>query len=403
MDDLKTASVLVVTSTFPRWRGDAEPLFVYELSRHLSNLGMRVTVLAPRADGAAVAEEWENGIQIVRYPYFFRRWEKLAYDGGILAKLKTQPILYCLIPLFLLGQLWALICLCRTQRFDVIHAHWLFPQGLLALLACSFLRASPRVVVTSHGGDLYGLRGSLMDSLKRWVLKRADVVTVVSQAMRNDVTALTDGEVDSRVVSMGVNLQSVFIPPLAGDRICQSLLFVGRLVEKKGLPILLYSLKDLLTEFPALGLTVVGDGPEREYLQQLAGQLGIANAVNFVGRKQNGELVEFYRAASVFVLPSIVASDGDQEGLGLVSIEAMGCGCPVVAADLPAVKDVVEHEVNGLLFTAGSHQSLTAALRRILLNVDLARSLSLAGRQSVLAKYDWEIVARRYATILKSL
>ena len=285
----------------------------------------------------------------------------------------------------------------------MIHAHWIFPQGLLALLAKKILRSALSVVVTSHGGDLYGLRGSLLAKIKRWVLCRADGVTVVSQAMHDDVLDMTHGQVDCQVVSMGVDLQGTFTPSSTALRRPFSLLFVGRLVEKKGLPVLLRAIQLLMPEYPEIRLTVVGDGPDRQVLEQLVRQLGINGAVEFVGRQKNEMLVLYYRTASVFVLPSIVASDGDQEGLGLVTVEAMGCACPVVASDLPAIRDVVEHESNGLLFNAGNPLSLVAALRMIWSDERLAATLSESGRQSVLAKYDWSRIAKLYGTILAGI
>ena len=158
-----------------------------------------------------------------------------------------------------------------------------------------------------------------------------------------------------------------------------------------------------MPEYPEIRLTVVGDGPDRQVLEQLVRQLGINGAVEFVGRQKNEMLVLYYRTASVFVLPSIVASDGDQEGLGLVTVEAMGCACPVVASDLPAIRDVVEHESNGLLFNAGNPLSLVAALRMIWSDERLAATLSESGRQSVLAKYDWSRIAKLYGTILAGI
>lgn len=395
----KKPSVLVLASTFPRWQGDSEPPFVYELCTRLAQQ-CDVTVLAPRSAGAATSEIWDARLHVVRYPYFFSGLERLAYQGGILAKLRSNPAYYLLVPFFLLGQLWAILRLCRRQTFDVIHAHWIFPQGFLALLAKVILRSALPVVVTSHGGDLYGLHGNVLAKIKRWVLCRADRVTVVSQAMRRDVLDITQGQVDSQVVSMGVDLQCTFTPSSAELRRPFSLLFVGRLVEKKGLPVLLRAMQVLRPEYPEIRLTVVGDGPDRMLLEQLVMQLGIDDAVEFVGRQKNEVLMHYYRTASVFVLPSIVASDGDQEGLGLVTIEAMGCGCPVIASDLPAVRDVVVNEVNGLLFDAGNPLSLVAALRVIWSDELLAASLSESGRQSVLIKYDWSRIAKCYASIL---
>lgn len=395
-------TVLVLASTFPRWKEDAEPPFVYELSSRLA-AGYNVTVLAPRSPGAAKQEVWEDGLRIVRYPYFIPRLELLAYQGGILAKLRTQPAYYLLIPFFLLGQLLAILRLCHSQRFDVIHAHWIFPQGFLAIVAQKMLRQSSRIVVTSHGGDLYGLRGSWLTKIKQWVLSQASSVTVVSQVMRRDLATLTNGKIDCAVVSMGVALRQHFTPSPSVVRNPWQLLFVGRLVEKKGLNVLLKALPLLRDKWPEIKLVIVGDGPERGRLESLACELGLVDMVTFVGRKSNDETIDYYRKAGVFVMPSIVAADGDQEGLGLVSIEAMGCGCPVVASDLAAIQDVVIDRVTGLLFSCGSSQSLAETLECLFVDRELAERLSIAARDYVLQHYDWTEVAKAYGSILQEV
>ncbi len=134
-------TILVLASTFPRWKDDVEPPFVYELCRRLSKT-FSVHVLAPHASGAAVEDQME-GIRVTRYRYFFSRWENLAFHGGILANLKQNPLRYALVPFFIMAQLVVLIRLLNRCQFDCIHAHWLIPQGLIAITACLFMKSAP--------------------------------------------------------------------------------------------------------------------------------------------------------------------------------------------------------------------------------------------------------------------
>jgi hypothetical protein len=145
--------VLVLTSTFPRWENDTEPAFVFELSRRLA-ASFDVTVLSPRTPGSKRQENMA-GLRVIRFPYFLQRWEKLAmHGGGILNKLKSNPLYYLMIPFFLLGQLRAVVGLLRSERFDIIHAHWLIPQGFVAALSLLITRQKIPLLCTSHGGDL---------------------------------------------------------------------------------------------------------------------------------------------------------------------------------------------------------------------------------------------------------
>ncbi len=133
--------VLVLASTFPRWQGDSEPAFVEYLSLQLA-LYHHVHILAPHTKGAAVHELWKgeyaskdrptHSIEVFRFRYFFKAGQTLAYNGGILANLSRHPIKFALVPFFVLFQLLSIARLYHRFHYDVIHAHWIIPQGFLA-------------------------------------------------------------------------------------------------------------------------------------------------------------------------------------------------------------------------------------------------------------------------------
>ncbi len=391
----------MLTSTFPRWEGDDEPPFVYELCRRLANR-FEILVLAPHAPGAARQEKMA-GIEIIRFRYFFSRWQDLAYEGGILAKLRQNKRLYLQVPFFLFFQLLALIRIMGKERFDVIHAHWLIPQGLSTMLAGFLCKERPKVLCTSHGGDLYGLKGALLNRLKQAVLQRADALTVVSRAMAETAAQLGARKESLHVVSMGVDARTLFTPGEYADRNNHELLFVGRLVEKKGLVHLLEAMPAILARHPQAKLSVVGKGPEEGRLRCLADELGILDRVAFLGPIPNAELPRLYRRAAVFIAPSVVAEGGDQEGLGLVIAEALACECPVVASDLPVIRDVVIDGITGLTARERDSADLASKVIALLDNPELRRRLAEEGRRHVLARFDWEVVADRYARLIEAL
>ncbi|MEW5708281.1 MAG: glycosyltransferase family 4 protein [Pseudomonadota bacterium] len=390
----------MLTSTFPRWEGDHEPPFVYELCRRLVTR-FDVLVLAPHAPGAKQRETM-GGVEVVRFRYFFHRWQNLAYEGGILAKLRQNRWRYLQVPFFFFFQLLALIRILGKRKFDVIHAHWLIPQGLVAIWAL-FLRKGPRLLCTSHGADLYGLRGVWLDRPKRAIIKRTAALTVVSRVMAELAVRLGAKAESLHVISMGVDAQTLFTPARRGERRDHELLFVGRLVEKKGLTYLLGALPAILARYPRASLSIAGSGPEEERLRFLAEKLGISDRVTFLGPIPNPELPHLYRRAAVFIAPSIVAESGDQEGLGLVLAEAMACECPVVASDLPAIRDVVIDGVTGLTARERNSADLASKVIALLDNPDLRKRLAEEGRRHVLARFDWEVVADRYARLIEVL
>ena len=392
--------ILVLTSTFPRWNDDVEPPFVYELSRRL-NSNYSVHILAPHAPGATV-EEYFNGMQVTRYRYFISRWESLAYHGGILANLKQNPWRYGLIPFFLLGQLIALIRLQHRSHYDCIHAHWLIPQGLIAMTARLFITSFPPVIVTSHGGDLYGLKGFGFNRLKRYVARRSAAVTVVSQAMKKILRKLIPVEGRIRVIPMGVDLYNRFVPPTKRQA-TGVVLFVGRLVEKKGLQYLIDAMPSILEKHPQAMLKIVGAGQEKERIKKRISELDIGERIELMGATRNDTLPAIYHTSDVVVFPSIIAEDGDREGFGLVLVEALGCECATVVTDLPAMRDIIRNGRSALVVSEKDPAQLAEKINLLLDDTGLRQSLGQQGRAYVLEKFDWQVINRQYIDLIESI
>ena len=390
----------MVTSTFPRWNDDVEPPFVYELSRRLRKY-FSVHVLAPHASGAA-KEDIIGGVRVTRYRYFFSRWENLAFHGGILANLRQNPLRYALVPFFMVAQLVVLVRLLKRCRFDCIHAHWLIPQGLVAIIASSMVKSAPPVIVTSHGGDLFGLKGYLFNRLKRFVALRSAAVTVVSHKMRDVLTQMRIPDSLIKVIPMGVDLRRCFVPaprrPASGI-----LLFVGRLVEKKGLKYLIEALPLVLEKHPNVTLKIVGDGQEKENIRERILELGIGRHVEFLGAVANETLTEIYQTSDVVVFPSVVADDGDREGFGLVLVEALGCECATVVTNLPAMQDIVQNGISALVVPQKDANLLAEKINLLIDNDFLRQSLGQQGRRYVLERFDWDNITGQYKDLIGSV
>jgi len=402
MPERSKAKILVLTSTFPRWPGDREPPFVYELSRRLTR-HFTVHVLAPHAPGTKESEDMD-GVQVFRFRYFWGAGERLAYEGGILPNLKQHPRRFLLIPFFLLGELVALFQLLRTGRYAAIHAHWLLPQGLVAILSRMCSGARCPILCTSHGGDLFALKGGLFRDLKSFVLSRIQGLTVVSRAMAEEVSRLGNRALMTEVIPMGVDLKTSFVPPPdAAFRTAGQLLFVGRLVEKKGLIYLLRAMPAILQAHPETRLLIAGSGPEESKLRKEAERLKLHPRVSFLGSMGNLELPALYQASEIVVFPSIVAADGDQEGFGLVQVEALGCECAVVATDLPAIRDIIADGKTGLIVPQRNEAALAEKIILLLNSPDIRAELGRKGRDFVRERYDWDIISERYREMIENV
>lgn len=386
--------LLVLTSTYPRWRDDPEPGFVHELCKRLAE-HFDVVVLAPHAAGAMTLEHMD-GVQIFRYRYAPARWETLVNAGGVISNLKRRRWKWLLVPGFLLAQMWVAWQLIRRWRPDVIHAHWLIPQGLLVTLLTVMTRGAPPFVVTSHGADLFALRAAPLVALKRFVIKHAAAITVVSRAMQDEALRLGADPVRLSVQPMGVDMRHRFIPDSTVTRSTTEMLFVGRLVEKKGLDHLIAVMPAVLAACPKASLTVIGFGPQESSLRLQVRHLGLQDRVEFVGAVPQHKLPAFYRRAALFIAPFVRAVSGDQEGLGLVAVEAIGCGCPVLVGDVPAAHDIPVQRVD-----VTDHEAFAGAVIHILRNPEAALAAAEEKRRACLSRFDWSVVADGYADILE--
>lgn len=389
--------LLVLASTYPRWADDPEPGFVHELSKRLADR-FEVTVICPHAPGALPREAMES-VEVIRYRYAPAPLQTLVNDGGIITNLRRQPWKWLLVPGFLLSMTWSTWRTLRREQPDAIHAHWLLPQGLVA--ASLWLeRRTPPFLVTSHGADLFALKARPLQCAKRFVARRAAAITVVSAAMRNELARIGVNTGKITVQSMGVDLTTRFTPDLSIERSRDEILFVGRLVEKKGLRYLIDAMPAILQARPSTYLTVAGFGPEEEERRAQVQRLGLQGKVHFVGPMRQAQLPALYRRAAVFVAPFVRAASGDQEGLGLVAVEAAGCGCPVVISDLPMVRQVFPDDTLAFFVPPADPAALGARILTALESPTAAAACAAAARTAITPRFDWSVIARGYADAL---
>ncbi len=381
---------------FPRWKNDSEPGFVFELCQRLADR-FDVRVIAPHAPGALANEQWD-GIDVVRYRYMFEKLERLAYDGGIVPKLRKHKWLLALVPFLIFFQYLAARRAVRVWQPEIVHAHWIIPQGIVAAFA---VRSGIKLLITAHGTDVFGLNSGWIRRIKRQALRRADAITVVGDAMRERVIAL--GAAPERVTTqpMGVNLSEQFMPQPA-PRSHTKILFVGRLVDIKGVNYLIEAMPAVLERCPSAELVIAGFGPEEARLRKQAESMNLSNHVTFAGPVSQKQLPGMYSDAAVFVAPFVRGEGGEQEGFGIVVVEAIGCGCPVVASAIPAFVSLFAAHPDVLVEPANV-ASLAEKIIAVLLDPEAAQKKAIEIRTVFSARFDWSIVANGYANTLTKM
>jgi glycosyltransferase involved in cell wall biosynthesis len=378
--------LLVVTSTFPARVGDGTPEFILELARYESR-HFDTMVLAPRVPGAVRTEDLD-GVHVERFPYFLRRWELLAH-GAIIDNVRSKPWLAAEVAPLMLAESWAVRRAVARFRPDALHLHWIVPQGIVGAIAA---RGVPAVVSTL-GGDVYALTNAAWRRAKTFALRNAYAVTTMNADMRGRLIDLGADPARTHVLPMGVDL--ALIDRAAGVRREPGrIVFAGRLVEKKGVPVLFDALRQLDTG-SHWSLDVIGDGPLRSALEAAAAGL----SVRFLGQLGRDDFARALSAAEIVVVPSVQAASGDQEGLPVTLLEAMAAGAAVVASDLPGINDAVVDGESGILFPPGDPAALARALRILLGDAERRRGLASAARQRA-QRYSIEAIGEQFVALL---
>ena len=191
------------------------------------------------------------------------------------------------------------------------------------------------------------------------------------------------------VHSIGIDLDAFQPDPAAETMPSQSLpiiLFVGRLVEKKGCIHLLRAMQIIQRSHPAR-LVIIGEGPLRPQLQQAACDLGLQQC-EFLGARTAPVIRDWLQQAAIFSVPSITAVNGDSEGLGMVFCEAQAMGVPVVSFACGGIPEAVINGVSGFLFPESDHHKLAAGILLLLQNNPLRAQMIANGRANVAANFD---------------
>jgi glycosyltransferase involved in cell wall biosynthesis len=405
--------VLLLTSTLPRWSGDAQPTFVLELAQALQQAfpQLEIRLLAPHHRGA-MSEETSGGLRIHRYRYCWPAGlQRLAYPA-ILPNLRRQPWLWLQVPLLLVAQLLAILRLSRQWRPDVLYAHWFAPQGLAAGVA-GLITGTPQVL-TTHSSDVAVMRRLplLGPALARVLLRRLTAATAVSARTAAALLEVFPAGAERAAmadrlltVPMGVALAELSPPDAAAREAARRawqlgaapvVLFLGRLTAKKGVSVLVEAFAQLQRDRPAARLLIAGDGDTAAGLQRQVAAAGLQSAVRFTGYVDAAVRRELLAAADVLVLPSIVAADGDTEGLPVVLLEGLATGLPVIASDASGAGEVLTPGDDGWLIPAGDAGRLAAALAEVLDLAPAERARVSARARARATDFDWPVIAARH-------
>jgi len=386
--------------------GDTIPGFVYELSKRLAK-DNKVFVLTPDSGEGKISIASE-GMDVELFTYFYpKSTQSLCYGGGILENIRKNKLLVIQIPFLVLSQLLKSIRMASNKDVKIIHAHWIIPAGFAGMFVKKIF--GKKLVVSVHAGDVFPLKNRILRMIAAMVLNSCDYCTVNSRATGEAVRKIADIKDKLEVIPMGVDTdvfkqlsekKTADLKEMFPGRIVLS---VGRLAEKKGIKHLIDALPKVIKKIPDTHLVIVGDGPQKSLLEQKVSDLGISDSVSFAGSVSNQQLPAYYSFADVFVLPSIIDSRGDTEGLGVVLLEAMACGTPVVGSRLGGITDIIDDESTGLLAKSGNPDDIADKIVRILSEEELSNNLVENGSDRINNVFSWKVVTERFNGLFNKL
>lgn len=366
--------VLMIISLFYPMRGGAEQQAI-QLASGLVRAGIQVSVLTRKLPGLPSFERI-NGIAVHR--------RIVTVDIG-----KLFGLLYA-VSVFL-------FLLINVRRYDIIHCH--LAQGFHAPVALFFKiffgkRVIIKVGATGPLSDFSLLRTTLGGGIFVKMLRHVDRIIVVCKQAYAE--ALHHGIPQNKIELIPNCVDCTKFTPAAYDNRKTGLItFVGRLDSMKGVHILLEAFAQLKGKWPAARLRIIGDGPEKRNLLDLAHKLHIADAVQFFGERN--DIPSLLQESHLFVLPSL------SEGLPNALLEAMACSLPVVATRVGGTVDIIRDGENGLLVEAGDSGKLAYALSRMLEDRYFAERLGAAARQTVLDHFSIGYMITAYQTLYRRI
>ncbi len=389
--------ILHIVTAFPRDERDIITPWMIEMLRHYEPHGLEAEIFTSSYQG--LGDQVIYGLPVHRFRYFFKRWENLTHEETTPDRMK-RSLLYKIMPVFyVIGGIIGLVKVLNKNKYDAVHVHWPLPHAVFGWVAKTFFGLP--VVTTFYGVELRWVKRSMpfLKGFLAWSARMSNRVVAISNYTANEIKELADVPVEVIPYTISLPENREFSQPPAGPRI---ILSVSRLVERKGIIYLIDSLKYLPQELD-VHLAIIGDGPEHKRLQERAVSQGLGRKISMPGWISEAELESAYRNASVFVLPAIIDSKGDTEGLGVVILEAMNYKVPVIGSNLGGITDIIIDGETGLLVPERDPIALAKAIHRILTDEQLRVRISEGAYQHLKRNFSWDNILEKWVEVYKSL
>lgn len=301
-----------------------------------------------------------------------------------------------------LATLYHVLPFLNKAPYDIVHCHF-GTMGLWGLRLKELGAVEGKLVTTFYGRDASAFIKS-RNAVYNELFSKGDLCIHISDYLKSKLLPIGYNESKAALLRLGVDLQAFTYAPRSPDADGQvRVLSVGRLTEKKGMEYTIRAVARLADRRPGLHYTIVGDGELRNQLQSLIDQLGVGAAISLVGGKSQDEVRQLYKQAHIFVLASVTAANGDEEGQGLVLQEAQAMGLPVVCTTHNGFPEGVRDGESALMVPERDVDALAERLDYLIAHPELWPAMGLAGRQHVEAHFDRDKLNDRLVQIYERL
>jgi glycosyltransferase involved in cell wall biosynthesis len=376
------------------------------MAEALNELGHEVDVIIPYHSAIAPIE---SKVRVHYFRYIWPdSWAIMGYAQAMESDRKLRLPSYLLAPPFAMAEYLLLRRLMARRCYDIIHAHWVIPNALVA----SFVTQSWRVplVISTHGSDIFfAQKQPALGALARWTFSRASAVTACSPDLQQGAQKLGADPAKVHLIPWGADVdQFQLLQPnddlrdqlkLQPDQLV--ILSLGRLVRKKGVEYLVRAMAHVIENYPNVCCLIGGDGPEKTTLQQLATALGVDKHVRFMGAVSWDQVPQYLRLCDLFVVPSIYDEHGNVDGMPTTILEAMAAAKPVVGSNIAGIPLVVSHGETGLLVQEKDVKDLARRLLDLLKAPELRRQYGENALRRVRQELNWQRVARDFVNLYK--
>jgi glycosyltransferase involved in cell wall biosynthesis len=401
--------ILTITSSYPKFGGDTTAPFIESITKALVRRGHELTVVLPaRSDLSLVPLP---GVRFRPYRYApVESLEVFGYAEALKADVAVRWATYAVLPLAILGAALALRTEARRERYDVVHAHWVVPNGATACLALGSSRLP--LVVSLHGSDVFlSERKSTVRRAARIAFARATAATACSEDLASRSLSIGARKVPT-VIPYGVDTET-FRPDRNNARSLRRslgldddgfvVLAVGRLVRKKGFEYLVDAAAELSRRGTPVTILIAGRGDLESELESRARGQGVGALVKLVGNVERDALPGYFAMADVVVVPSVRDEAGNVDGLPNVLLEAMASGSAIVASEVAGIPQATRDGREALLVPEKSATALAEAIENISTSAELAGNLGSAARRRAEEVFSWDLVGERFEAVLRSV